>query len=204
GGAGRLPTNGIAGNPPRSISRGHACAYGQRAGGCRAFSFGGAPARRTAEARSRRRKRRSSDVRNPRPALEALMETLSLGVRDILDLGAPVMMPIIITLLGLGFRQGFVKSFRAGLTVGVGFIAIGLVVHLLIDVVGPDAMAFASVLGRRLDILDVGWPMGAAVSFASPIAGPLIPAVLALNVVLVLLRFTRTVDVDLWNYWHFI
>jgi PTS system galactitol-specific IIC component len=132
------------------------------------------------------------------------MDTLSSGVQYVLGLGAPVMMPIIITLLGLALRQGFVKSFRAGLTVGVGFIAIGLVVGLLIDVVGPNAMAFASVLGRRLDILDVGWPMGAAVSFASPIAAALIPAVLALNVLLVVLRFTRTVDVDLWNYWHFI
>jgi PTS system galactitol-specific IIC component len=132
------------------------------------------------------------------------VDALSSAVTYVLGLGAPVMMPIIITLLGLALRQGFVKSFRAGLTVGVGFIAIGLVVGLLIDVVGPNAMAFATVLGRRLDILDVGWPMGAAVSFASPIAAALIPAVLALNVLLVVLRFTRTVDVDLWNYWHFI
>jgi galactitol PTS system EIIC component len=132
------------------------------------------------------------------------MSALTSAVTYVLGLGAPVMMPVIITLLGLALRQGFVKSFRAGLTVGVGFIAVGLVVGLLIDVVGPNAMAFATVLGRRLDILDVGWPMGAAVSFASPIAAALIPAVLFLNVVLVALRFTRTVDVDLWNYWHFI
>ena len=65
-------------------------------------------------------------------------------------------------------------------------------------------MAFAGVLGLKLDVLDVGWPMGAAVSFASPIAGALIPAVLVLNVILVAVNQTRTVDVDLWNYWHFI
>lgn len=126
------------------------------------------------------------------------------GVDFILGLGPAVMMPILVTLLGLGFRQGFAKSFRAGLTVGVGFVAIGLVVGLLVQVVGPKAMAFANVLGLKLDVLDVGWPMGAAVSFASPIAAALIPAVVLLNVVLVLSKFTRTVDVDLWNYWHFI
>jgi galactitol PTS system EIIC component len=113
-------------------------------------------------------------------------------------------MPIIITALGLALKQGFAKSFRAGLTVGVGFIAIGLVVNLLVGVVGPKAMAFADVLGLKLDILDVGWPMGAAVSFASPIAAALIPAVLVLNVILVMTKVTRTIDVDLWNYWHFI
>ncbi len=132
------------------------------------------------------------------------MEPLTHAVRYVLDLGAPVMMPLIITLLGLALKQGFAKSFRAGLTVGVGFIAVGLVVNLLVGVVGPKAMAFAEVLGLKLDILDVGWPMGAAVSFASPIAAALIPTVLVLNVVLVVTKVTRTVDVDLWNYWHFI
>jgi galactitol PTS system EIIC component len=126
------------------------------------------------------------------------------GVRYVLGLGPPVMMPIFITLLGLLFRQSLARSLRAGLTVGAGFISIGLVVGLLIDVVGPKAMAFAEVLGLKLDVLDVGWPMGAAVSFASPLSAALIPTVLALNVVLVLLKITRTIDVDLWNYWHFI
>jgi galactitol PTS system EIIC component len=132
------------------------------------------------------------------------MESLTAGVQYILGLGAPVMMPLIITLLGLALKQGFAKSFRAGLTVGVGFIAVGLVVNLLVGVVGPKAMAFAEVLGLKLDILDVGWPMGAAVSFASPIAAALIPTILVLNAVLVVTKVTRTIDVDLWNYWHFI
>ncbi len=131
------------------------------------------------------------------------MDTLS-SIHYILDLGAPVMMPIIITLLGITLGQGVARSFRAGLTVGVGFIAVGLVVGLLGNVVGPKAMAFAQVLGLKLDVLDVGWPMGAAVSFASPIAAIVIPGILVFNVILLVLKLTRTVDVDLWNYWHFI
>ena len=132
------------------------------------------------------------------------MPTLSAVVLYVRDLGPPVMMPFFITLLGLLLRQGFAKSFRAGLTVGVGFIAINLVVGLLTSVVGPEAMKFADVLGLKLDVLDVGWPMGATVSFAKPIAALLIPVVLGLNVLLVVAKLTRTVDVDLWNYWHFI
>ncbi|HZU83957.1 MAG TPA: PTS transporter subunit IIC [Polyangiaceae bacterium] len=132
------------------------------------------------------------------------MSGLAGAVRYLLDLGPAVLMPALIALLGLLLGQGPAKSFRAGLTVGVGFVAIGLVVGLLVGVVGPQAMAFADVLGLKLDVLDVGWPMGAAVSFASPIAAALIPTVLLLNVVLVLAKVTRTVDVDLWNYWHFV
>lgn len=132
------------------------------------------------------------------------MSGLDAAVRYVLDLGAPVMMPILMTLLGLALGQGLAKSVRAGLTVGVGFVAIGLAVGLLVQVVGPKAMAFADVLGLKLDVLDVGWPMGAAVSFASPLAAALIPTILLLNALLVAAKQTRTVDVDLWNYWHFI
>lgn len=132
------------------------------------------------------------------------MSALQSVVFYLRDLGPAVLMPVLITLIGLLFRQSVARSVRAGLTVGVGFIAIGLVVGLLIDEVGPKAKAFATVLGVHLDVLDVGWPMGATVSFASPIAAALIPAVLALNVVLVLFKVTRTIDVDIWNYWHFI
>jgi galactitol PTS system EIIC component len=129
---------------------------------------------------------------------------VSSAVHYVLDLGPAVMMPLFVTALGLLFRQGFARAFRAGLTVGVGFIAVGLVVGLLVGVVGPKATAFADILGLHLDVLDVGWPMGATVSFAAPIAAALIPAIFVLNAVLVIAKVTRTVDVDLWNYWHFI
>lgn len=132
------------------------------------------------------------------------MNALRDAVFYLRDLGPAVLMPVFVLLMGLLFRQGLARSVRAGLTVGVGFVAIGLVVGLLIDQVGPKAKAFATVLGVKLDTLDVGWPMGAAVSFASPIAAALIPAVLVLNVLLVLAKQTRTIDIDLWNYWHFI
>src|ERR1700721_804059 len=109
------------------------------------------------------------------------MGPLDSAVHYVLDLGAPVMMPVIMTLLGLALGQGFSKSFRAGLTVGVGFVAVGPAVGLLVQVVGPRAMAFAEVLGLKLDVLDVGGPMGAAVSSPSPIAGALTPGSLGLG-----------------------
>jgi galactitol PTS system EIIC component len=132
------------------------------------------------------------------------MELLTGAVRYVLDLGAAVMMPFIMIVFGLALRQGLARSLRAGLTIGVGFIGIGLVVKLLIDMVGPQAMAFCKAMGLQLSVLDVGWPVGAAASFASPIALVLIPAIFVLNIAMVATRTTSTMDVDLWNYWHFI
>jgi PTS system galactitol-specific IIC component len=112
--------------------------------------------------------------------------------------------PIAVLVAALLLRQGIGKSVRAGLTVAIGLLGIRLVVLLLGTVVGPSAVGFASALGVKLDVLDVGWPTAAGMSFASPIAAIVVPVVIALNLALVAARATRTLDVDLWNYWHFI
>jgi PTS system galactitol-specific IIC component len=132
------------------------------------------------------------------------VEELKAFFQYVLGLGAPVLMPFVFLAFGLLLRQGLARSLRAALTVGIGFIGIHLVVGLLIQTVGPQAKAFAQVLGTRLDVLDVGWPIGAGASFAYPISFALFPAVLALNLLMLWARLTRTMDVDIWNYWHFL
>lgn len=49
----------------------------------------------------------------------------------ILDLGSSVVMPLIITILGLILGQKFSKAFRSGMTIGIGFIGINLVIGLM-------------------------------------------------------------------------
>ena len=146
----------------------------------------------------------SAALYSPVFVLASPVDMVGQAMQFVLDLQPPVMMPIILTLFGLALKQGFVKSFRAGLTIGVGFIGIGLVVGLLVKTVGPQAQAFSQAMGLSLDTLDVGWPVGAAASFASPIALILIPVIFLLNIGMVAGKMTRTIDVDLWNYWHFI
>ena len=51
----------------------------------------------------------------------------------IIGMGATVMMPIIFFILGLIFRVGPGKSFKAGMTVGIGFTGINMVVTLLLE-----------------------------------------------------------------------
>ena len=122
----------------------------------------------------------------------------------ILSLGPATMLPIILTIFGLILGQGLKKSFRAGVTVGVGFVGVNLVIGLLMSSLGKAAEALVSSLGLKFDIIDVGWPIGAAITFAAPIAAVLIPIIFIFNMILLYLNFTKTMDVDLWNYWHLI
>lgn len=132
------------------------------------------------------------------------MELLKSGIQWVLDLGASVMLPIMLTIFGLVLRQGFKKSFRSGIMIGIGFIGINLVIGLLMSSVGEAATAMVDRLGVNLDILDVGWPIGASITFATPIAMILIPIIFIVNIILLFTNFTKTMDVDIWNYWHLI
>ncbi|MCL5045886.1 MAG: galactitol-specific PTS transporter subunit IIC [Actinobacteria bacterium] len=124
-------------------------------------------------------------------------------IKYILDLGATVMLPVIIFLLGvvLGQRPG--KAFRSGVVIGIGFVGIGLVIGVLMSNLGPAAQAMVKRMGIQLTVVDVGWPAAAAIAFASKVGALIIPVGLAVNVLMILTRTTRTVNVDLWNFWHF-
>ena len=65
-------------------------------------------------------------------------------INTIIGLGASVMMPIIFFVVGLIFRMGIGKSFKAGMTVGVGFVGVNMVINLLLDNLGP-AHIFANL-----------------------------------------------------------
>ncbi len=119
------------------------------------------------------------------------------------DLGATVMMPIIICIMGCILGAGFGKSLRAGLTVGIGFIGLNLVTGLMGDNLAPAVTQMAERFGLSLSVIDVGWPAAAQIAFASTVGTIIIPVCLAVNIVMLLTNTTQTVDVDIWDYWHF-
>ncbi len=132
------------------------------------------------------------------------MEIIQNAIQFILDLGATVMMPIIILILGLLLRQKFSQAIRSGLTVGMGFAGIFLVIGLFSTNLSPAAKAMVENFGLHLDILDVGWPVSAAISFGTPIVPIIFILGVLINVAMLAMNWTKTMNIDLWNYWHFI
>ncbi|MGF7086884.1 PTS system galactitol-specific IIC component [Kroppenstedtia sanguinis] len=131
------------------------------------------------------------------------MQTMIDALQAFLDLGATVILPVVIFLLGLLFGQKPSKAFRAGLTIGVAFVGIFLIVDLLVNNLGPAAHGMVKRFGVELSVIDVGWPAAASISWASPIAAFVLPLGLALNVIMLVTRTTKTMNVDIWNFWHF-
>lgn len=121
----------------------------------------------------------------------------------IIGLGAAVMMPIIFTVLGLciGIKLG--KALKSGLLVGVGFVGLSVVTALLTDSLGEPLKKVTEIYGLSLGIFDMGWPAAASVAYNTSVGAFIIPVCLLVNVIMLLTRTTRTVNIDLWNYWHF-
>ena len=121
----------------------------------------------------------------------------------IIGLGAAVMMPIIFTILGVCIKIPFSKALKSGLLVGVGFVGLGVITGLLTSSLGPALNDVVRIYGLQLKVFDMGWPAAASVAYNTSVGAFIIPVCLAINLVMILLGCTRTVNIDLWNYWHF-
>ncbi|MCF0203259.1 MAG: PTS sugar transporter subunit IIC [Bacteroidaceae bacterium] len=121
----------------------------------------------------------------------------------IINLGAAVMMPIIFTILGVCIGIKFSKALKSGLYVGVGFVGLGVITALLTTSLEPALKAFLSIHDLELQVFDMGWPAAAAVAYGTLVGSFIIPVCLGVNLLLLLFSCTRTVNIDLWNYWHF-
>ncbi|KGQ70923.1 PTS galactitol transporter subunit IIC [Chelonobacter oris] len=120
----------------------------------------------------------------------------------ILDLGPAVMLPIVIIIFSLLLGMKLGDSFKSGLQIGIGFVGIGLVIGLMLDSIGPAAKAMAENFDISLDVVDIGWPGASPITWASQIALIAIPIAIAVNIIMLVLKMTRVVNVDIWNIWH--
>ena len=121
----------------------------------------------------------------------------------IIGLGAAVMMPIIFTILGLCIGIGFSKALKSGLLVGVGFVGLSVVTALLTSTLGPALNKVVEIYDLQLKVFDMGWPAAASVAYNTSVGAFIIPVCLGVNILMLLSKTTRTVNIDLWNYWHF-
>lgn len=121
----------------------------------------------------------------------------------IIGLGAAVMMPIIFTVLGVCIGIRVSDALKSGLKVGVGFIGLSIVTALLTSALGPALNTVVDIYDLKLKVFDMGWPAAAAVAYNTAVGAFIIPVCLGVNLLMLFTKTTRTVNIDLWNYWHF-
>lgn len=121
----------------------------------------------------------------------------------IIGMGAAVMMPVIFTILGVCIGIKFSKALKSGLLVGVGFVGLSVITSLLTSTIGPALSKVVEIYGLQLKVFDMGWPAAASVAYNTSVGAFIIPICLGVNILMLVTKTTRTVNIDLWNYWHF-
>lgn len=102
-------------------------------------------------------------------------------VQYFVNLGPAVMLPIVIFIVGMVLGQSAGKALRSGISIGIGFIGIGLVISLMLDNLAPAAQAMSANFGISMNLIDVGWPGMSPITWASQIALVAIPVAIAVH-----------------------
>lgn len=128
----------------------------------------------------------------------------NMGIIDwVIKLGPSVMMPIIFFILAMLFRVGLGKAFKASMLVGIGFVGINVIISLLLESLGPAAEAMVKRFNLDLTVIDPGWPVAATIGWGTPIVPFVVFGTIILNIVLLVCKLTKTVNIDIFNFWTF-
>ncbi|WP_367365805.1 PTS galactitol transporter subunit IIC [Pediococcus parvulus] len=127
---------------------------------------------------------------------------ITSAIQWFIGLGSTVFIPIIIFILGLCVRLKPSKAFISGITIGVGFIGLNMVVNMLQTALGPAIKLMVSRYDLSLSIIDLGSGPGGPLAFSSTMGVLIIPIAFGLNLLLVWLGWTKTLNIDVWNLWQ--
>ena len=131
------------------------------------------------------------------------METLKTAIDAFFDFKAYVMLPLIILIFGLIIRMKISQALISALKLAAGFAGIFIAFQFFIDNINPAVQQLVAKRGLDFPVLDIGWPPLAAITWASPIAHISIPVVITINIIMLAANASKTVYIDVWNYWHF-
>ena len=113
-----------------------------------------------------------------------------------------VMLPLFMLVIAFIVRMKAVDAFMSALRLAVGFAGIFIIFSYFVDTIKPVVEAISVVRGLDFPVLDVGWPPLAAITWSSPIAPLAIPLIIGINILMITTNTTKTVYIDMWNFWH--
>ncbi len=123
-------------------------------------------------------------------------------IRNLLDYGAAVFLPLIMLIIALIVRVKPGRAISAALTLGVAFTGMSLVISFMTGAISPAGQALIKNTGLNLTAIDVGWTPVAAIAWAWPYAALMFPLQIGINLVMMALGWTQVLNVDMWNVWH--
>lgn len=134
--------------------------------------------------------------------METLINLANNIFQPLINLGAAPLMTIILTIITFIFTKKFSKSLEGGLKLGIALTGIGAIIGILTSAFSQAMTDFVERTGLSLSITDVGWAPLATITWGSPYTLYFLFIMVIVNIILLLLNKTNTLDVDIFNIWH--
>jgi len=122
----------------------------------------------------------------------------------IIELGPVIIIPFLLLILSLIVERKPLKNLKNCIFIFIGLTGVSILLTLFVNFFEPIINTILANSPKEFEIIDAGWLVSKAVILNSPIIFQIIIAVFILNIVMLSLRFTRTINIDLWNYWSFL
>jgi PTS system galactitol-specific IIC component len=135
--------------------------------------------------------------------MDSIIRGLQTAFATFFSFKAYVILPIFMLILALAARMKLKEALLASIKIGVGFSGVFIVFSFFVTQISPAIEAIINLRGLNYPVADVGWPPLAAITWSSPLTPLLIPLIMLLNLAMLITRSTKTLYIDLWNYWHF-
>ncbi len=135
--------------------------------------------------------------------MEHILAAISSAVTAFFSFPAYVILPAFMLVLALAARMALKEALLSTVRIAAGFAGVFIVFSYFVAQIGPAIQSMIDLRGLNYPVVDVGWPPLAAITWSSYLAPIAVVAVMAMNLAMLLTGLTKTLYVDLWNYWHF-
>jgi galactitol PTS system EIIC component len=132
------------------------------------------------------------------------MPLTNLVMKKIIEIGPVAILPVLLFLIGFVTTRKPLKNLLNCTYIFVGMVGLSIVLSLFINFFKPLIETILLASHKEFLIVDLGWAVSKQVILNSPITLYILIAIGAVNLMMLLLRLTRTINIDLWNLWIFL
>jgi len=132
------------------------------------------------------------------------MAATDVIISKIIEIGPVIIIPSILFLVGFITTRNPLRNLKNSAFIFAGMLGFAILLTLFINFFKPLIDTIILNSPKNFEIIDIGWAASKEIILNSPITLQIIIGVFSLNIIMLLLRFTRTINIDIWNYWIFL
>ncbi|WEV40296.1 PTS transporter subunit IIC [Lactobacillus sp. ESL0681] len=124
---------------------------------------------------------------------------MAIVTQFINDIGNFIFIPFIFFIFMILLKRPITEAIQCAMKVGIGFIALTMVIDFMLDKMSPAVRGLAKATGSSLSAIDVGGAATAVMGFGSSLGAIIIPLCVVTNIIMLVLKLTDCVNVDVFN-----